>query len=284
MAGTPKIAGNSKLTLPMPDSKNAVAANSTVQFDLPATFRYHALYLECTNLTLALMTEIRLMLNGQVIQRYTAEQREKMNLHDGIEAFATSNTLKIPLDREKLLSRVMRETTAINCGVKGPDGVAITGFKLEVVIGAATNPGIKLSADVSAPVAGGPGDIMRIYSLPLSAQGAGVKQISDLGTLGTSEGVLLSRAFVETSALTSLEVKRDNETLFERSVSLNQKIQKDAGVRAPQADFYAFDPSEEGYGQNMVQVAGSRDFRLNCTLDAGGSFNIILEQMGVLGQ
>lgn len=279
----PRIKPNFKLTIKMPGAANAVSAGNEALFKLPIVYRYHMLYLKYSGAALADLKEIRLLANGKVIHRYLGVERNRMNLFDGLQDAATTGILPIPLDRQDLLSRMARETTAINCGVRGEDGVAITSFDVEVDIdAAATNPKIEIFASVSLPVAGGPGDIMRVVKTTRTCQ-APTHEISDISSLGTKEGQVLNRAFIFGSNLTAVKLKRNTDTLFEAPSDINELLQTD-GVRKPQANLTVIDPTAEGYGANVIDVRPSDDLRFVLDLSATEQLDILVEQVGILGK
>lgn len=279
----PRIKPNYKMHLKMPGASNAVTAGNEALFKFPIVYRYHMLYLVFSGVTLAQMEELRLLCNGKVIHQYTGVERNKMNLFDGLQDATTTGILPIPLDRLDLLSRIARETTAINCGSKDERGFGIGSFNLEVdVAAAAAAPKIDVYAAVSLPVAGGPGDIMRIVKTTRTCA-APKHEIADISSLGTEEGMVLNRAFFFGSNVTATKLKRNTDTLFETPVALNELIQTD-GVRVPQADLSVIDLTAEGYGANVTDVRPSDDLRFILDLSAQETLQILVEQVGRLGQ
>lgn len=283
MAGTPRVEPNYRYMLKMPGASNAVTAGNEALFKLPTKHRYHNLFLVFSGLAVAEMNEIRLLANGKVIHRYSGVERNQMNLFDGLEDAATTGILQIPLDRVDMISRASRETTAINCGVPDRNGVAITSLHLEVdVDAAATAPKIDIYGQVSLPVAGGPGDILRIVKATRTAQ-APKHEFADFSSLGSSEGMFLNRAFFFGSNIDKVELKRNNDTLFETPKALNELVQKQ-GIRAPQAGLTVIDTTADGFGQNITMVQRQDDLRFILDMSATEALDIFIEQVGLLGR
>jgi hypothetical protein len=120
---------------------NAVAASSTSTFKLPIGRRYHSLLLIATGTAAVVsdITEVRILANEKVIQRFSGADREMMNLFDGRETAAVNAgrfELVIPFDRYGLLTRAAEEETALNTGSVGADGRAIKSLSVEVDLGA----------------------------------------------------------------------------------------------------------------------------------------------------
>ncbi|MDP3859012.1 MAG: major capsid protein P2 [Stagnimonas sp.] len=278
-----------RINVKMPNS-NGVAAGQTATFDLPIGRRFHALQLEYSGITLAQMTEIRIIANGEPIHRYSGTQRDVMNQFDGRAAAA--GILIIPFDRFNLYEQVGEQATALQTGSAGPDGIAVTSLKMEIDIdAAAAAPAIACSALQSDndPAAPGPGrSVLRV--LPYSrVLGAGQAEISDLPK--STEGpkfLFVNRAFFFNGAdITRARVERSGFTIFERSKALNDRAQLD-GVRSPQAGLYVIDPTEEGYDYETIALVQPnklphQDFRYVLTLSAGATVVPVIEYIGVLG-
>jgi hypothetical protein len=284
-----------RISVKIPNS-NGVASNATATFDLPIGRRYHALYLQYggTSFALSDMTEIRVIANGEVIQRYSGADRDTMNQFDRLAAAA--GILALKFDRSGLYQQKGEESTAIQTGSKDPaTGVAVTSFKLEVDIAAtATAPTLTVIAvqsdnNAAAP---GPGLIRRVmrYSRVFSA--AGSNEISDFpkGTEG-NRYIWLNRAFFKTANTLDLEIDRSNFAIFQRTAATNTRIQSN-GVRSPQAGWYVYDPTEEGYDWEPISFFQApnaqgialpyQDFRYKLNSSAGETVTAYVEYLGKL--
>lgn len=276
-----------RLNVKIPNS-NGVAAGQTATFDLPIGRRYHCLALEYSGITLAQFDEIRVLANGEVIHRYTGVERDKMNQFDGRAAAA--GILVIPFDRFGLYQQRGEELTAIQTGSADKAGNAITTFKLEIDINAAAAaPVIKATATQSEndPARPGPGTILRVMRYTRVFTAAGTNEISDFPK--ATEGpkfAFINRAFLFSTQTTALKVERSNLTIFERSKTLNERIQLD-GVRVPQAGVVVLDPTEEGYDYEPIGLvapngAAYQDFRYLLTQSGAETVTALVEYLGTL--
>ncbi|MEO0411834.1 MAG: major capsid protein P2 [Pseudomonadota bacterium] len=262
-----------------------VAADSTAQAQMAVNYRYHEILLAYAGVTLAQMTEIRLYANGEVIHRYSATERDKINQHDG--RAAASGVLIIPFDRYNLLQREAEEALALNTGIgaAGPGANAIESFRIEVDIAAgATAPVLSMKGVVSAPLPGGAGVIKRVLK-QTRALAASENQIQDLApgiTGGNANYAALDRMFFFSGNVSRLRVRRNNYTKFDRTAAENNLILTD-GVRVPQSGVYAFDTSEKGYGAELLELAGFQDIIFEPTLSSATNVPIISEFVGALG-
>lgn len=262
-----------------------VSAGNTALIKLPIGRRFHSLFIEYSGVTLAQMTEIRVMANGKVFQRYSATERDKMNQHIGMAAAA--GILEIPFDRKGLKNRDQEELTAVNTRVGDSAGNAINSFTVEIDIsGAAVAPALSMNATQSEAVAGGPGLMLNIRKDTRSPAGAGKFEIADF-IYNTPTSQTLNRVYFvpSTGSISEVQIERDLYNIFQRKTALNEKVQVDGGAgRALVSGWWIVDTTEHGYGANNIGLGGVQDFRY--TLDVSGAMTItaISEYIGVLGQ
>ncbi|WP_444957754.1 major capsid protein P2 [Microbulbifer sp. ZKSA002] len=269
-------------SLPMPGAEGG-APGTQALFKLPIGARYHDLYLEYSGVTLAQMTEFRLKLNGLVVQRFSATERDMLNQFMGLPA--ANGILRIPFDRAGLKNRDQEELTAINTGVGDQAGNVIAAFTLEIDIASdATAPQFDLTAEQSNAVAGGPGVIPYLIKSTRSPAGSGEYEVSDFN-YGRSDSLLLNRITFLPSAnqIDEVEILSNNVRIFKRTTALNERIQLegDAG-RVPQSGAWIIDTSEKGYGAANIPLAGLFDFRYRLEVTGAMTITALQEYHGVL--
>lgn len=276
-----------RLHVKMP-SANSVAAGQTATFNLPIGRRYHDLRFALTNITAAQVDMLRIKVNGESIITCTGAELDSINQFDGRAAAA--GLLSVGFDRFSLYSQQGEEITALQTGSADPKtGVSITQFSAELDINAAVvNPAISLTATQSDndPKVPGPGLIRRLMRYSRTFSAAGIVELSDLpkGTEGPKFQII-NRTVFKTAA-TNLEIERDNRKVFQRSKTVNDRIQAD-GVRVPQAGYFVYDPTEEGYdyeGVTLFDPAGRayQDLRYLLELPAGETTIALVEYLGAL--
>jgi hypothetical protein len=286
-----------KATIKLPNPEG-VAAGSTATFRIPVGQRIHKLWLRfnynASTQNLADFTEIRLYINSQVFQRYTATQRNALNQFDGYTT--TNGELLIPFDRHGLKQMSAEEETALNTGVKAEDGRSITSMYMEVDLDAGMTiaaSDLTLYALVSDSIKtlasgkpAGPGTIPYIRLETRTVAGADSDfQISDLVNPGVNapDKVALSRITFIPSAnnITNLRIDRNQYELFNRPDALNRAIQNN-GVRVPQSGYYTIDTGENGNGGDLVDLLGITDYRYRLSVDGAMTITTLSEYMGVV--
>lgn len=284
--------GRINVRMPSPEG---IGAGQTATFKLPIGRRYHNLYLTGRAATSGFgvedIEEIRVMCNAKAIQTFSGTERNDFNLFDGrMHAELSDNNfeLVIPFDRYNLMTKAGDEETAINTGSVDPQtGKAINSFSLEVDVaetGFSGAPSLKLYADQSESLAGGPGTVPHIRRSTRDFSGSGTYDISDLPRGGETT-LALDRVFFKPSvpgAISNIIVESDQYRIFERPRSLNQRIQAD-GVRVPQLGYEVIDRSEWGHAGDPIPLTGLNDFRYILELSEACTVEIFLFYLGKLG-
>lgn len=260
-------------------SFEGVAAGQTARSKLPIGWTYHDIYLAYSGVTLAQIDEVRVLANSEVIFRAVGADLDSIGQHDG--RAAAGGILTIPFDRFGLLNRTAEEETSLPTGVADRDGRIIRTLDLEVDIDAAA-VGTALSAtlEVSRPAPGkGPGTVLRLEKFVRSIAGAGTLQIHDLPK-GDERHLAINRIFFFSAQCSAVEVKRDGTIVFDRTATLNARLLND-GVRASQANVFALDTTEKGYGGDVIDLLGVNSLEFNLTMDgADAAVEVYVEYLG----
>ena len=259
-------------------SFEGVAAGQIATIKLPIGFRYHALFLNYAGITLAQMTEIRILLNGKPFQRFTGTERDILNQVEGRPAAA--GILVIPFDRYGLKNRSGEEETAINTGVKDDRGVSVDSFHVEIDIdAAAAAPVLSMKSERTASVAGGPGIIPYIYKFTRNV-GSGEHTISDL-PFGRVETQALEKLMFTSTNINSIRLERDTFPVIDRTKAENDLVLTE-GVRVPVAGYEVIDMTERGYAADLFALVGINDFAVRLDMAASENVPVLVQYVGAL--
>lgn len=286
-----------KATIKLPNPEG-VAAGGTATFRIPVGQRIHELWLkynyDVATQNLADFEEIRIYLNSQVFQRFSATQRDTLNKFDG--RTTTNGILCIPFDRFNLKALAGEEETALNTGVMSEDGRVINSLYMEVDLNSGMTiaaSDLSLYAVVSDPIRllpsgakAGPGTIPYIRLETRTVAGADTDfQISDLVNPGVNapDKISLSRVtFIPSAnAITNLRIDRNQYELFNRPDDLNRAIQNN-NIRAAQSGYYTIDTTERGNGGDTIELYGITDYRYRLAVSGAATLTILSEYMGVV--
>jgi len=262
-----------KLTRKMP-SFEGVAAGQTATLRLPIGYSYHQVLIAYAGVTLAQMDEVRVIANGKTIQRLIGgDVLDSLNQFDGRNA--AGGVLTVDFERFGLRTRAGSELTVCGTGAKD-DELPISTLSIEIDINvAAAAPVLSAKAIQSGPRKSGVLKHIRVFGHDPSA--AGEYEISDLPRLG-----LVNRVFFKSaSTINSIKLQRDGFDVFDRDKAENEAVQAD-GVRVVQAGYYVVDFSEEGNGQDALEIASVHDLRFTLDMAASGHVDVIVEYLAPL--
>ncbi len=258
-------------------SFSGVGSGQTATLDCQIGPSYHQALIAYSGVTLAQMTAIRVIANGQVIHRYlSGTQLDNHNQFQGRAAAA--GILVIDFERYNLNTRAAREVTALGTGAPydaKQNPTPITTLSIEIDIdGGASAPALSAKAvqSGSKPT----GVIKKVKQFTPAATAAGEHQIADL-----PRGDLINMIRFENADVSSMKVQQNNVETFVRTKAENELLQAD-GKRVPVAGAYVVDPTESGDGAEGLVTAGLNDLRFTATMAAAGSIPTMVEYIGGL--
>lgn len=246
------------------------SADNTAVLRIPRGRTYHQLFMEYSGVTLAEMTDMRLVINGDVRARWKG-----LDFLDAVNQFegraAAGGVIAIDFDRYNLRTKDAEEVTAIGTG-DPQDPTPVTSMQLEIdIAGTAAGPVFTFTARTSpaSPV----GIIKAIKNFTYNPTSSGEFDIVDLPL-----GPLINRVILQNSNITRVKVERDDTVLFDRTVALNEQIQAD-GVRVPNANWFTIDPTELGIGSHGIITAGAQSFNIKLYMSAAGAVPTYVEYL-----
>ena len=259
-------------------SFESVAPGSTATLSVPIGWTYHDFLITRKNLPLDQINEVRLVVDGKTRQRFVggAARLDAINQYCGMAASeGADGVVRLMQDRYGLIGRDGRELTALGTGrSSNSDHDEPSNVTIEVDIdSAAENP--QLSCKARRSSSRRIDRILELKEFRYSPAGSGESQISDLPI---SDGPNINKIYLFSSDINSVELQRDDRTIFLRTPEENNLVQSD-GIRKPQAGLFVVDPSEDGYGADPIATAGVSDFRLTVDMAAAGTLPVVVEYM-----
>ena len=255
-------------------SFEGVAAGQTATLRLPTGRTYHQLLVSYAGATLAQLNAVRLIANGEVIQKIT--ELAKLDILNQFEGRAAAGgVIILDMERYGLLTRAGREVTGLGTGItdRNIDQFPISTLSLEIDIDAAA-VGTTLSCKAVQSAARPVQLVKKVREYTYVAGAAGVYEISDI----PKRGIINKISFGGHTAnvYKSLVVERDNFIVFERTAAENIAAQTD-GVRVPQTDYVVYDPTEDGYAAEGLVTQDVSDLRFKLDLTNAGTITVTVE-------
>lgn len=257
--------------------------------------KYHGILLKGDDFALSDILEIRVKANSEVIHRYSGTHLDFMNRISGLQAStlaraANGGFLWLGFDRPNLRDRMLEQDGAINTGQPDPEtGDMITVLKVEIQFKsdpAAYTPALSAKAAVSRGTNEGPGTIRRILTTTRQTQGAGRVTWSDFEAPG-SKFAALARTFIipDANAINEAEVFRKQDSVFLLDAAENDYLLGNGyGGRQPVAGVFPIMNDQDGYGGNVMNLAGvtQGDYRIKVEASGAMTATLVMEYLGRL--
>lgn len=241
-----------------------VGKGQTATLSLPVgMLSYHHVYLDLSGVTKVEIKDIRIKINGNVMQEYkTGSELEKVA--GFYQRSLSDNILCIPFRRDEFISPTDADAYAF--------GMAdVDTFQIDFTIDAgAANPVIKARAlqGAARPL----GVITKVKRFSFSSTGAGMLEIDRI-----PKQAYIQAIHIMTDKVKTLEVKANNESVYDTiSRTENQALQK-RFKRTPQIGVTHIDWVLKNQSGGALPVAGLHDFRLRLDMTEGTPFDVVVE-------
>lgn len=252
-----------------------VVANGVASLSLPLGMTYERIVFTLGfgsggAFTKAMMTDIKVKLNGKVIVQTTGTRLDTINKYKGIYDDASHLTLDFTEVRAR--DEVGQSLGAITTAS------GVSNFTIEVTITGANAPTLESHSLLSAPRQLGVIHKMLHYPVTFSAGGT----FPIVLPYGTNGGALIKRVHFFHANMTGLEVKKNGLVLHESVTAINEFLQREY-QKTPQAGLYCFDALLDNNSTQMLLTADARSMEWKPTVSAGDTIDVQVEFLDLLG-
>ena len=259
-----------RISRKMPSLSN-VAAGSEAVLNLPLGNTYDKLMLEFSGVTLAQMQNIRLEIDGKVVQQFKDGQRVvDINTYYGRPA-DDAGLLTFWFVRPEMNRLQDQRLTAL-----GTADIKTLALRFNIAADA-TAPEITAYAVQSErqPL----GMITKVKTFTSSVATAGVQEIDNLPRGNIQNGIRIAAIHAFKDDISKGELEMDGRTAFELPKTVSENVQKKYGRSPLTAKASHFDFVLEGDIAQSITTAGVQDFRLKLDHVAAGSTDVIVEYL-----
>lgn len=255
-----------------------VAAGAQASFSIPLGRRYHQLVFEYSGVTLAQMQNIEVRLNGVTFQKFrSGTELEVFSQFYGLPVQA--GRMVLDFERMGLLNAANRAMTCVDTTRPG-EGVIPQTFDIVMDIdGAATAPAFDVYGFTSV---GNPSNNARVlkkirtHSINVSATGD--FEISDVVRSNVIAGIAFDTSTVD---FDNIEIEINGLKILDAPKAQLNHIQ-DRGILVPQANWFIYDFGYSGFGDRILNAAGSQDFRVRLNATSTGALPYSVFYLGQL--
>lgn len=256
----------------LPFSNVVATGTATSSFPLGMSFNRVLLQLGGGSLTKAMITDIKVRVNGKVIFQNTGSRLDSVNAYRGLASAATFLTVDFTEPRYKRMEDQYLGNINTAQGVSS--------VTMDVAISGATTPSLTPYYELNGPAPLGVIAKQIIFTMSVSASGKQPFKLID----AANAGALIKRVhFAHGGNMTQLEVKKNGIVIFDNipTAVLTQHA-LDYG-RTIQANLYSYDPCVDQNGANMIVTKDARSMEFNPTYSAADTNNAVVEVVDVIG-
>lgn len=253
---------------------NNVAASGVASVSLPVGMSYNRIILALGGgaFTKAMITDIKVKLNGKVIYQNTGSRLDLINTYRGRSA----NAGFLVLDFIEPNAPDMAEGYIGNINTaKG-----VSSLTLEVTIAGATTPTLDSYSELAPPAPLGVLAKQIVFTSSVGGAGKFPIKIIDVA----NKGAIIKRVhFAHGGNLTALEVKKNGIVIHDNILTaVNSFNQADHGKTA-QTNLYTYDPCMDDHYANAIKTADMVSLEFNATFSAADTITAVAEVLDVLG-
>ncbi|HYD63321.1 MAG TPA: major capsid protein P2 [Noviherbaspirillum sp.] len=250
---------------------NVVATGvATLALPLGMTYERIILALGGTAFTKAMITDLKVKLNGKPIWQTTGPRLDALNKYRGMATDASH----LVLDFTEIYAR---DEVGQSLGAIGTaEGVG--SFTLEVTITGATAPTLESWAVLSGPKKLGAIAKITSYNVPLAAAG----KFPIALPYGKDGGSIIKRVGFFNANMTELEVKKNGLVIHDSTKAINEFFQTENN-KVPQAGLYVADFIVDNNMSGMLVTADAQSMQWNVTVSAADVITVQIEHIDMLG-
>lgn len=249
-----------------------VVASGVATLSLPVGMTYERIIflLGGTSFTKAMITDLKVKINGKVIVQTTGTILNTLMVYRGMATDATH----LVLDFSELFAR---DEVGQSLGAIGTaEGVST--FTIEMTITGATAPTLDSWSVLSGPKKLGVVSKILSYAATFGAAGKFPFQLP----YGNNGGSIIKRAtFIHTN-MTGLEVKKNGLVIHDTTDAINKYFQTE-NKKTTATGYYICDFVVDNNQSGMLVTADARSMEWNITLSATDTVTAQVEYLDVLG-
>jgi len=225
-------------------------------------------HLVLSGVTLAEITQIELVLNGEVVRNLgSAVEADVIQQYNGLPAYSTNSVLTISHVREGLRRFAESMMTGIGMATKTTNGqrpITSMEYRFTVAGTASATDSIALYSQSTAPT--NPGVLLyeNVETHLLTTNGE--QQIRDL--VKGPEEIDSIFLYENTLSVDSMIVQVANREIFNRTEGVNKQVVDCSGFKTYQTEFFPFDKSENGWGKEPLIVTPQDELVLKPTVSS----------------
>lgn len=250
-----------------------VVANGVATVSLPVGMSYNRIFLQLGGtFTKAMITDIKVRLNGKVIFQNTGSRLDLVNTYRKRGVSASF----LVIDFVEPDAKDMSEQYVGNLNT----AQGVSSLTLEVTIAGATSPTLDSWAEVGPPAPLGVIAKQLLFTTSFGGSGKFPFKIIDVA----NRGAIVKRVhFAHGGNVTALEVKKNGVVIHDNvTTAVNTFYQLDYNKTA-QTNLYTYDPCLDNNYTNAIKTQDMVSLEFNLTTSAADTVTAVVEVLDLLG-
>lgn len=250
-----------------------VVANGVATLSLPIGMTYNRILLALGGtFTKAMITDIKVKLNGKVILQNTGAKLDSINQERNL----TANPAFLTLDFVEPFAKRAEDQYLGNINT----GAGVSSLTVEITIAGATAPTLESYSELASPAKLGAIAKQITYTAGFTGSGKFPMKLIDIA----NRGALIKRVhFFHAGNLAAVEVKKNGIVIFDNIPTLVNNYNLAEYKNLPQANVYCYNPVLDNNYSNMIVTSDITSLDFNLTMTAADTVVAVLEVVDVLG-
>lgn len=250
-----------------------VVASGVATLSLPVGMSYNRIFLQLGGtFTKAMITDIKVKMNGKVIYQNTGSRLDVVNTYRGRAVSASF----LVLDFIEPKARDAGEMYVGNLNT----AQGVSSLTVEVTISGATAPTLESYSELAPPAKLGIIKKMLTFSSGFTGSGKFPFKLIDVANRGA---IVVRAHFHHGGLMTALEVKKNGVGIFDNiPTAVNTFYQADNG-KVAQTNVFTYDPCVDEVYINAVKTSDAVSLEFNVTTSAADTVVCTLEVLDLLG-
>jgi len=250
-----------------------VVANGVATASLPVGMSYNRILLQLGGtFTKAMITDIKVRMNGKVIFQNTGARLDLINTYRGRAVSASF----LVIDFTEPQAKVMAEQFIGNLNT----AQGVSSLTIEVTIAGATAPTLDSYSEVGPPAALGVVTKQLLFTTSVGGSGKFPFKLIDVA----NRGAIIKRChFAHGGQVQALEVKKNGVVIHDNiPTAVNTYYQADY-KKVAQANLYTYDPCLDDNYTNAIKTQDMVSLEFNVTTGGADTITAVLEVLDLLG-
>lgn len=250
-----------------------VVANGVASVSLPVGMSYNRILLQLGGtFTKAMITDIKVRLNGKVIFQQTGSRLDLINTY---RARGVSATFLV-VDFTEPEAKQMAEQYIGNLNT----AQGVTSLTMEVTIAGATSPTLDSWAEVGPPAPLGVVAKQILFTTSVSGSGKFPFKLIDVA----NRGAIIKRVhFAHGGQVSALEVKKNGIVIHDNVTSAVNTFWQLDYKKVAQSNLYTYDPCADNNYTNAIRTNDMVSLEFNLTFGGADTVVATLEVLDLLG-